>query len=109
MALSTTMSRVKQRVDALKVSMKLPARNIALIANISPDKFSNGLLGITYLGCETEAKLAEITLALQTLEDAVAPLVLPTDPERLRAILDFVKERQVEADNIRAAIRSLFG
>jgi hypothetical protein len=109
MPLTTTMARVKQRTDALKLSMKLPARNIALVACISPAAFSNGLLGVTYLGCEVEAKLSEITLGLQTLEDAVAPLCLPSDPERLRAILDFVKEQHVEADNIRVAIRSLFG
>jgi hypothetical protein len=107
--LSATMCRVKSRAEALKLSLKLPARNIALIANISPAAFSNGLLGVTYLGCEVEAKLSEITLDLQTLEDAVSPLALPIDPERLRAILKFVKEHQVEANSIRVAVQSLFG
>jgi hypothetical protein len=109
MALTTTMSRVKARTDALKLSLKLPARNIALIANISPAVFSNGLLGTTYLGAETEMRLAEITLKLQELEDAVSPLALPTDAERLRLILNYVNENKIQSDNIRAAVQSLFG
>jgi hypothetical protein len=109
MALSTTMMRVRQRTDALKLSLKLPGRNIALIADISPAAFSNGLLGVTYLGCEIEAKLSEITLDLQTLEDAVSPLVLPTDPERLRAILKYVKDHQIKTSNIRGAMNQFFG
>jgi hypothetical protein len=109
MALTTTMSRVKVRADALKLSMKLPARNIALLADLSPAVFSNGLLGTTYLGAETEMKLSEITLKLQELEDAVYPLVLPTDPERLRKILNYVKDHQTETDSVRVAVQSLFG
>lgn|SRR5690348_12204679 len=109
MALSTTMSRVKQRTDALKLSMKLPARNIALIADISPAVFCNGLLGVSNLGAEKEMRLAEITLKLQELEDVVAPLVLPTDPERLRKILEFVKDQQVDVERIRTSMREWFG
>lgn len=109
MPLTTTMSRVKARTDALKLSMKLPARNIALVAGLSPAAFSNFLLGTTYAGCEVEAKLSEITLALQTLEDAVAPLCLPTDPERLRAILLHAKEHKADVDGIREFMQSRFG
>jgi hypothetical protein len=109
MPLTTTMSRVKARTDALKLSLRLPARNIALIAGLSPAVFSNGLLGTTYLGGETEMRLAEITLKLQELEDAVSPLALPTDAERLRLILDYVNESKIQSDSIRAAVQSLFG
>ena len=103
------MRRVKSRAEALKLSLKLPARNIALIADISPAVFSNALIGTTYIGAEKEMRLAEITLSLQELEDAVSPLALPTDPERLRAILNFVKEHQVEASSISVAVQALFG
>jgi hypothetical protein len=109
MGLTTTMSRVKQRTDALKLSAKIPARNIALTANISPAVFSNALIGTTYIGAEKEMRLAEITLKLQELEDAIAPLCLPADPERLREILEFVKEHSIQPDAIRASIQSLFG
>jgi hypothetical protein len=109
MAITTTMARVKTRTDALKLSMKMPARNIALIAEISPAVFSNGLLGTTYLGSEVEMKLSEITLKLMELEDAVRPLALPTDPDRLRQILNYVNENKIAAEDIRAAVHSLFG
>ncbi len=109
MGLTTTMSRIRQHTDALKLSMKLPARNIALLANISPAVFSNGLLGNTYLGAETETKLSEITLKLMELEDAVYPLALPTDTERLRLILDYVNENKIQSDSVRVAVQLLFG
>jgi hypothetical protein len=109
MGLTTTMTRVRTRTDALKLSMKLPARNIALIADISPAVFSNGLLGTTYLGADKEMRLSEITLKLMELEDAVYPLALPTDAERLRLILDYVRDHKIATEDIHTAVRSLFG
>jgi hypothetical protein len=109
MALTTTMARVKQRVDALRLSMKIPARTVASLANISSAKLSNGLLGVSYLGSETEARLAELTLTLEELEIAAAPLTLPTDEIQLRKLLDHMKEHTVTADDVRKAIQNLFG
>jgi hypothetical protein len=109
MGMTTTMARVKQRVDALRVSMKLPAKAIAGLADLSPMKFSNALAGNIYLGSEVEMQLSELTLLLQDLELVVQPLVLPTDETTLRNLLDFVKEHNVNKEDVRSAFDLFFG
>jgi hypothetical protein len=109
MALTTTMARVKQRVDALRLSSKLPARTIASLADLSAMKFSNAILGNTYLGSEVEAKLSDLTLQFQELEDSVRPLSIPTDELQLRALLDHMGDHNISTNDVRGAIQNFFG
>src|SRR6267378_3767773 len=92
MALSTTMGRVVSRTDDLKVSMKLSARQLAVLVGMSPTVLGNAFSGVTYLNSEKEMLLSEVTLLLQSLELAVRPLRLPDNTDHLRKLLDHVRE-----------------
>ena len=109
MALTTTMSRVRSRVDDLKVSMKLSARQLAVLIDMSPTVLGNAFSGVTYIGSEKEMLLSEVTLLLQSLELAVRPLRLPDNTDDLRRLLDHVRDNHIDAENVRVAVQSLFG
>jgi hypothetical protein len=109
MALSTTMARVRNRVDLLKSSAKISSRQIAILLDMSPAVFGNVLAGVTYLGSGRELELDQATALLVTLEEAVYPLRLPENPDAFRRLVDRVRDKKVDLDAVRAVINDAFG
>jgi len=107
--ITTTMARTIERMDSLRVSMKLSARQLAVLVGMSPTVLGNAVSGVTYLGVDKERELSEVTLLLMTLGESCRPLRLPEKPDDLRKLLDYVRDHQVQPEQVRAAIQNLFG
>lgn len=101
---SATLTRIKQRLDLLRLSSKISSSTIADAFGISPMKMSNALSGKVYLGAEDEAALSNFTLRLVELEDAIKPLALPADGAQLRTLV----QAGLEVESVRSTIQILF-
>ena len=109
MALTATMMRVVSRIEDLKVYAKLSARQISVLVGISPMALSNAIAGVTYLNCEKEKELSEVTLLLTTLEVSLRPLRLPEKTDDLRDLVNRVRENRVDLEKLNDAMKMLFG
>jgi hypothetical protein len=107
--LTTTMCRVIERTNDLKVSAKISARQLAVLVGMSPTVLHNAFSGVTYIGAEKEQELSETTLLLVELELAVRPLRLPEKTDDLRSLIDYVRENKIEPDKVRESMQMLFG
>jgi hypothetical protein len=104
MALTTTMVRIKQRLDMLRLSSKLSSATVAAVFGIHQMRLSNAVSGKVYLGGKQEAALSNFTLRILELEDAARPFALPADEDQLRALL----HADLEVESVRGTIQSLF-
>jgi hypothetical protein len=109
MPITTTLARVISRADDLKVYGKVSARQLAVLANLSPTVLGNAFQGVTYLGAQKEQQLSEITLILVGLELSLRPLRLPERTDDLRDLVNRVRENNVDLEKLKEAVQPLLG
>jgi hypothetical protein len=105
MSTSTQLTRVRQRLDDLN----LAASTFAKACGISAATLSTVMSGGTNLSGPLEARLAENSVALVELSDAIAPLALPKHADGLRLLLEHVKKNPDSIAELRTAISKVFG
>jgi hypothetical protein len=104
MAPSTQITRVQQRINELG----LPASTFAKVCGITPSAFSQAVRGVINLSGPVEKKLADASVRLTQIENAIRPLALPVHADLLKQILEHVEKNPESVAALGTVIRGVF-
>jgi hypothetical protein len=104
MAPSTQIVRVQQRITDLG----LPASTFARVCGLTPSALSQAMRGVIQLSGPVEKKLADASVRLTQIENAIRPLALPVHADMLKQILEHVEKNPESVAALGTVIRGIF-
>ena len=98
------LTRAQERLAALKIPLSIFAQAIGL----TPSALSQATRGVFRLSAGKEREVAEVSLMLVELNDALRPVEISRDPDNLRVVVQHIQKHGVDPQAVREAMSRLF-